>query len=240
MTHGGDDAIRLVGGVRLTGLKNRRNRFGEKNSKAGEKKGLASVVKFYVSNLPAGCRSWDLSSALSAFGVISGTYIARKKDKEGSLGRTPMEKGDAVFRMRPPPGHGPRVFEANWMLDCLDNDVLSSANEVAMHDQNSSDGSGRFDEDGTMFPEPAVPETGLVDLNSSALSSSGVIVSGNEMDEDGGLDDLHREDLDPDRGLEQEVNDTVGVGKLIGVNLENYLDEVRNLIMEEGSNGGNG
>ncbi|KAM0026093.1 putative RNA recognition motif domain, nucleotide-binding alpha-beta plait domain superfamily [Helianthus debilis subsp. tardiflorus] len=41
------------------------------------------VVKFFVSNIPDGCRPWDLATRLKDFGEVSGTYIARKRDKDG-------------------------------------------------------------------------------------------------------------------------------------------------------------
>ncbi|KAM0002786.1 putative RNA recognition motif domain, nucleotide-binding alpha-beta plait domain superfamily [Helianthus debilis subsp. tardiflorus] len=42
------------------------------------------VVKFFVSNIPDGCRPWDLSNAFRGYGDIAGAFIAKKKkDKEG-------------------------------------------------------------------------------------------------------------------------------------------------------------
>ncbi|MFS8004741.1 putative RNA recognition motif domain, nucleotide-binding alpha-beta plait domain superfamily [Helianthus anomalus] len=48
----------------------------------GGKDGV-KTVKFFVANIPEGCRPWDLASLLQDFGEISGTYIARKRNKEG-------------------------------------------------------------------------------------------------------------------------------------------------------------
>ncbi|KAJ0816458.1 putative RNA recognition motif domain, nucleotide-binding alpha-beta plait domain superfamily [Helianthus annuus] len=45
---------------------------------------LSNVTKLFVSNLPEGCTPWDLRKCLEGFGVISGTYVAKKRDKEGS------------------------------------------------------------------------------------------------------------------------------------------------------------
>ncbi|KAJ0799620.1 putative RNA recognition motif domain, nucleotide-binding alpha-beta plait domain superfamily [Helianthus annuus] len=41
------------------------------------------VTKFYVANIPDGCRPWDLATLLSSFGNLAGSYIARKRSKEG-------------------------------------------------------------------------------------------------------------------------------------------------------------
>ncbi|KAK9049452.1 hypothetical protein SSX86_031579 [Deinandra increscens subsp. villosa] len=40
-------------------------------------------VKFFVSNLPQGCSSADLSRVLKGYGDVKGTYIARKLDRLG-------------------------------------------------------------------------------------------------------------------------------------------------------------
>ncbi|PWA39257.1 nucleotide-binding alpha-beta plait domain-containing protein [Artemisia annua] len=47
------------------------------------KKNDVAVTKFFVSNLPGGCASSDLVTALKGFGVIHNTYIARKVDRLG-------------------------------------------------------------------------------------------------------------------------------------------------------------
>ncbi|MFS7980195.1 putative RNA recognition motif domain, nucleotide-binding alpha-beta plait domain superfamily [Helianthus anomalus] len=41
------------------------------------------ITKLFVSNIPQGCRPWDLADAFRAFGDIAGSFIAKKKDKEG-------------------------------------------------------------------------------------------------------------------------------------------------------------
>ncbi|KAM0015977.1 putative RNA recognition motif domain, nucleotide-binding alpha-beta plait domain superfamily [Helianthus debilis subsp. tardiflorus] len=41
------------------------------------------ITKFFVANLPKGCTPWELRKALEGFGEISGTYVAKKKDKGG-------------------------------------------------------------------------------------------------------------------------------------------------------------
>ncbi|KAJ0485395.1 putative RNA recognition motif domain, nucleotide-binding alpha-beta plait domain superfamily [Helianthus annuus] len=41
------------------------------------------ILKLFVSNIPGGCRPWDLASSFKSFGDIAGVYIARKRDKEG-------------------------------------------------------------------------------------------------------------------------------------------------------------
>ncbi|PWA71898.1 nucleotide-binding alpha-beta plait domain-containing protein [Artemisia annua] len=42
------------------------------------------VMKYYVSNIPIGCIPWDVKRFLADYGDIVGTYIARKRDKEGN------------------------------------------------------------------------------------------------------------------------------------------------------------
>ncbi|MFS8004938.1 putative RNA recognition motif domain, nucleotide-binding alpha-beta plait domain superfamily [Helianthus anomalus] len=42
-----------------------------------------NISKFYVTNLPLGCNTWDVAEFVKVFGDVSGVYIARKKDKEG-------------------------------------------------------------------------------------------------------------------------------------------------------------
>ncbi|KAJ0914279.1 putative RNA recognition motif domain, nucleotide-binding alpha-beta plait domain superfamily [Helianthus annuus] len=50
---------------------------------AGSSGGHPVVRKFFVSNIPQGCRPWDLADAFRRFGEVSGAFIAKKKDKEG-------------------------------------------------------------------------------------------------------------------------------------------------------------
>ncbi|MFS7987392.1 putative RNA recognition motif domain, nucleotide-binding alpha-beta plait domain superfamily [Helianthus anomalus] len=61
-------------------VQNRRNK-GRKE--AGGSK--PDIVKFFVSNIPQGCRPWDMENAFSIFGKIAGAFIAKKKDKEGKI-----------------------------------------------------------------------------------------------------------------------------------------------------------
>ncbi|XP_021986862.1 uncharacterized protein LOC110883407 [Helianthus annuus] len=42
-----------------------------------------NISKFYITNLPWGCNSWDVAEFVKVFGEVSGVYIARKIDKEG-------------------------------------------------------------------------------------------------------------------------------------------------------------
>ncbi|KAF5783507.1 putative RNA recognition motif domain, nucleotide-binding alpha-beta plait domain superfamily [Helianthus annuus] len=42
-----------------------------------------NISKFYITNLPHGCNTWDVADFVKVFGEVSGVYIARKKDKEG-------------------------------------------------------------------------------------------------------------------------------------------------------------
>ncbi|KAJ0587397.1 putative RNA recognition motif domain, nucleotide-binding alpha-beta plait domain superfamily [Helianthus annuus] len=41
------------------------------------------ITKYFVANLPEGCTPWELRKALEGFGEITGTYVAKKKDKGG-------------------------------------------------------------------------------------------------------------------------------------------------------------
>ncbi|KAJ0713704.1 putative RNA recognition motif domain, nucleotide-binding alpha-beta plait domain superfamily [Helianthus annuus] len=45
----------------------------------------SDVSKFFVTNIPQGCRPWDLANAFRPFGEIAGSFIAKKKDKEGRI-----------------------------------------------------------------------------------------------------------------------------------------------------------
>ncbi|KAJ0674289.1 putative RNA recognition motif domain, RNA-binding domain superfamily [Helianthus annuus] len=46
--------------------------------------GNQEVVKFFVTNLSEGCTPWELRQGLEHYGVISGTYVAKKRDKMGN------------------------------------------------------------------------------------------------------------------------------------------------------------
>ncbi|KAM0011731.1 putative RNA recognition motif domain, nucleotide-binding alpha-beta plait domain superfamily [Helianthus debilis subsp. tardiflorus] len=50
---------------------------------AGNENQFGSIIKLFVSNLPYGCTPWELRKCLEAFGDIVGTYVARKRDKNG-------------------------------------------------------------------------------------------------------------------------------------------------------------
>ncbi|KAJ0622761.1 putative RNA recognition motif domain, nucleotide-binding alpha-beta plait domain superfamily [Helianthus annuus] len=41
------------------------------------------TVKLFVTNLPDGCTPWELRKYMEAFGDIVGTYVAKKRDKNG-------------------------------------------------------------------------------------------------------------------------------------------------------------
>ncbi|KAF5759012.1 putative RNA recognition motif domain, nucleotide-binding alpha-beta plait domain superfamily [Helianthus annuus] len=45
----------------------------------------SGVTNFFVTNIPNGCRPWDLANAFRGFGDLSGAFIAKKKDKEGRI-----------------------------------------------------------------------------------------------------------------------------------------------------------
>ncbi|KAI3797371.1 hypothetical protein L1987_32627 [Smallanthus sonchifolius] len=108
--------------------------------------------------------------------------------------------------------------------------------------QASIDGNGSLGRIGSVGSGFRGPETGLVDLNfwsSPVLLNSGNFVMGADRSEVGVMDATLGEEPGLNRGLEQEVSDTIGVGNLIGVNMVNYKDEVRNIMLEEGINGVN-
>ncbi|KAM0037856.1 putative RNA recognition motif domain, nucleotide-binding alpha-beta plait domain superfamily [Helianthus debilis subsp. tardiflorus] len=42
-----------------------------------------NLIKFFVSNLPEGCTPWELRCCVEKFGAVSGTYVAKKRDKGG-------------------------------------------------------------------------------------------------------------------------------------------------------------
>ncbi|XP_022003845.1 uncharacterized protein LOC110901318 [Helianthus annuus] len=44
---------------------------------------VGKIIKFFVSNLPEGCTPWELRRCLESFGVVAGTYVAKKRDKGG-------------------------------------------------------------------------------------------------------------------------------------------------------------
>ncbi|MFS7926962.1 putative RNA recognition motif domain, nucleotide-binding alpha-beta plait domain superfamily [Helianthus anomalus] len=58
--------------------KNPRNNGG-----SGIRNHRGNITKFYITNLPKGCRPWDVADFIKVFGEVSGVYIARKNDKEG-------------------------------------------------------------------------------------------------------------------------------------------------------------
>ncbi|KAJ0466628.1 putative RNA recognition motif domain, nucleotide-binding alpha-beta plait domain superfamily [Helianthus annuus] len=43
----------------------------------------SDITKLFVSNLPEGCTPWELRKCLESYGEISGTYVAKKRNKEG-------------------------------------------------------------------------------------------------------------------------------------------------------------
>ncbi|MFS8019141.1 putative RNA recognition motif domain, nucleotide-binding alpha-beta plait domain superfamily [Helianthus anomalus] len=48
-----------------------------------ERNSTRNIMKFFITNLPVGCRPWDVLEFMKVFGDISGVYIARKPDKVG-------------------------------------------------------------------------------------------------------------------------------------------------------------
>ncbi|KAJ0779785.1 putative RNA recognition motif domain, nucleotide-binding alpha-beta plait domain superfamily [Helianthus annuus] len=45
--------------------------------------GSGGITKFFISNLPEGCTPWELKCGLVGLGEVWGTYVAKKRDKEG-------------------------------------------------------------------------------------------------------------------------------------------------------------
>ncbi|PWA43338.1 nucleotide-binding alpha-beta plait domain-containing protein [Artemisia annua] len=67
----------------------RRNK-GRQNHK-GHVKGVRDVTKFFVSNLPSGCTSWEVTEFLGYYGEVVGSYIAKKRERK--------EIGSGLFRL---------------------------------------------------------------------------------------------------------------------------------------------
>ncbi|KAJ0559311.1 putative RNA recognition motif domain, nucleotide-binding alpha-beta plait domain superfamily [Helianthus annuus] len=44
---------------------------------------LGGITKFFITNLPEGCTPWELKCGLVGLGDVWGTYVAKKRDKEG-------------------------------------------------------------------------------------------------------------------------------------------------------------
>ncbi|KAJ0715757.1 putative RNA recognition motif domain, nucleotide-binding alpha-beta plait domain superfamily [Helianthus annuus] len=60
--------------------------LGPKSKGAGTSKGFDHrFIKFFVSNIPEGCRPWDLADAFRVYGDVVGAFIAKKKNKEGRI-----------------------------------------------------------------------------------------------------------------------------------------------------------
>ena len=55
-----------------------------RKSPAGQPVGNRKVTKFFLSNLPSGCIPREVSDFLGYYGDVVGSYIARKRDKEGN------------------------------------------------------------------------------------------------------------------------------------------------------------
>ncbi|MFS7970843.1 putative RNA recognition motif domain, nucleotide-binding alpha-beta plait domain superfamily [Helianthus anomalus] len=56
---------------------------GRRSKNIGASSSKVKIIKVFVSNLPEGCSSADLVHVMKGFGVIKGTYIARKYDRLG-------------------------------------------------------------------------------------------------------------------------------------------------------------
>ncbi|PWA48326.1 RNA-directed DNA polymerase, eukaryota [Artemisia annua] len=65
-----------------THVPTRRNKG--KQNQIGHDKGIRDVTKFYVSNFPNGCTPWEVKEFFGHFGEVVGSYIAKKRDKEGN------------------------------------------------------------------------------------------------------------------------------------------------------------
>ncbi|KAJ0693496.1 putative RNA recognition motif domain, nucleotide-binding alpha-beta plait domain superfamily [Helianthus annuus] len=51
---------------------------------AGKGHQVGNIIKFFVTNLPEGCTPWELRRSVEDYGDVTGTYVARKRDKQGS------------------------------------------------------------------------------------------------------------------------------------------------------------
>ncbi|KAM0008186.1 putative RNA recognition motif domain, nucleotide-binding alpha-beta plait domain superfamily [Helianthus debilis subsp. tardiflorus] len=51
---------------------------------AGSAQMSGSILKLFVTNLPEGCTRWELRKCLESFRDNVGTYVAKKRDKNGS------------------------------------------------------------------------------------------------------------------------------------------------------------
>ncbi|PWA80165.1 nucleotide-binding alpha-beta plait domain-containing protein [Artemisia annua] len=60
-----------------------RKRLGRQKT-IGDSKELGDTTKFYISNFPPGCNPWEVSEFFGGFGEVVGSYIARKRDKDGN------------------------------------------------------------------------------------------------------------------------------------------------------------
>ncbi|KAF5760294.1 putative RNA recognition motif domain, nucleotide-binding alpha-beta plait domain superfamily [Helianthus annuus] len=45
--------------------------------------GCRIITKFFITNLPEGCTPWELKCGVASFGEVSGTFVAKKRDKDG-------------------------------------------------------------------------------------------------------------------------------------------------------------
>ncbi|KAJ0681873.1 putative RNA recognition motif domain, nucleotide-binding alpha-beta plait domain superfamily [Helianthus annuus] len=45
--------------------------------------GCRNIMKFFITNLPEGCTPWELKCGVASFGEVSGTFVAKKRDKDG-------------------------------------------------------------------------------------------------------------------------------------------------------------
>ncbi|KAJ0505328.1 putative RNA recognition motif domain, nucleotide-binding alpha-beta plait domain superfamily [Helianthus annuus] len=57
-----------------------------------------NITKFYVANIPEGCRPWDLATFLGNHGEIAGSFIARERNKEGLKFGFMSFKGDRGWK----------------------------------------------------------------------------------------------------------------------------------------------
>ncbi|KAM0058338.1 putative RNA recognition motif domain, nucleotide-binding alpha-beta plait domain superfamily [Helianthus debilis subsp. tardiflorus] len=51
--------------------------------KASNRNREGVISKFFITNLPHGCNTWDVADFVKVFGEVAGVFIARKYDKEG-------------------------------------------------------------------------------------------------------------------------------------------------------------
>ncbi|KAM0026466.1 putative RNA recognition motif domain, nucleotide-binding alpha-beta plait domain superfamily [Helianthus debilis subsp. tardiflorus] len=98
------------------------------------------LLSFFVTKLPKGCTPWELRKGLEGYGVISGTYVAKKRDKLGNKfgfvsfvevkDRGVLEKSLSGVKL------GDTKLKINLAKFALENSGLPDQQEVKKNGQN--------------------------------------------------------------------------------------------------------